>query len=300
MSENSQFQQPTQSDLQPGTQPTSKKQGFSKTVVALLIILAFVLIVGGMFFAFVGVIQPYQQHVQATATAQTQALQATETTRAHANATAAVLATASAYAMATVTSLQETYIQATNGSPTRNDTLSIQKGNNWDVVSNSGEGSCSFKDNAYHVKAQRPDYLYACFAATPNFSNFVYQVQMTILQGDYGGIIFRANGANSKYYYFRVGKNGAYDLSVSHDTTFTHDRLLKSGIAPSIITSGLNQPNLIAVLANGSNLYLYVNQKFLVQVRDKTYQLGQIGVFGGDFASRSGDVAFTNAKVWKI
>ena len=106
------------------------------------------------------------------------------------------------------------------------------------MISNSGEGSCSFKDNAYHATAQQPDYLYACFAATPNFSNFAYQVQMTILQGDYGGIIFRANGANSKYYYFRVSKDGAYDLSVSHDTTSTHDQLLKSGIAPSIITTG--------------------------------------------------------------
>jgi hypothetical protein len=258
------------------------------------------LIAGGMFIAFAGVIKPYQQHAQATATAQTQASQATETARAHANATAAVLATASAYAMATTTALQDTYIQATSGNPTRNDTLSSQKGNNWDVVSNSGEGSCSFKDNAYHVAAQQPDYLYACFAATPNFSNFAFQVQMTILQGDYGGIVFRANGASSKYYYFRVGKDGAYDLSVSHDTTSTHDQLLKSGIAPSIITIGLNQPNLIAVLASGSNLYLYVNQKFLVQVRDKTYQSGQIGVFGGDFASRSAGVAFTNVKVWKI
>jgi len=262
--------------------------------------LALVVIGGGMLFAFVGVIQPNQQHAQATATAQTIASQATETARTHANATAAVLATAKANTMATATALQEIYIQATRANPTLNDALSSQNGNNWDVISNSGEGSCSFKDNAYHATAQQPDYLYACFAATPSFSNFAYQVQMTILQGDYGGIIFRANGANSKYYYFRVGKGGAYDLSVSHDTTSTHDQLLKSGIAPSVIKTGLNQPNLVAVLANGSNLYLYVNQKFLAQVHDNTYQSGQIGVFGGDFASKSADVAYANAKVWKV
>ena len=262
--------------------------------------LAFVLIVGGMLFAFVGVIQPYQQHVQSTATAQTIASHATETARIFANATAAVLATANANAMASATAMQEPYIQATGGNPALNDSLHNQNGNKWDVVSNNGEGSCSFKDNAYHATAQLPDYLYACFAATPNFSNFAYQAQMTILQGDYGGIIFRANGANSKYYYFRVGKDGAYDLSVSHDTTSTHDQLLTSGNAPSIITTGLNQPNLVAVLANGSNLYLYVNQKFLAQVHDSMYQSGQIGVFGGDFASKSADVAFTNAKVWKV
>jgi hypothetical protein len=296
----SQFQQPSQSDLQPGTEPTSKQQRLSKTVAVILVLLALVLIGGGMLFAFVGVIEPHQQHVQATATAQTQASQATATARMHANATAAVQASASAYAMATTTTLQDTYIQATSGNPTLNNALSSQNGNNWDVVSNRGEGSCSFKDKAYHATAQQPDYLYACFDASPTFSNFAYQVQMTILQGDYGGIIFRANGANSKYYYLRVGKDGAYDLSVSHDTTSTHEQILKSGIAPSIITIGLNQPNLVEVLANGSNLYLYVNQKFLAQVHDNTYKSGQIGVFGGDFESRSADVTFTNVKVWRV
>ncbi len=300
MSFHSQFQQSSQPDLRQGTEPSPHHKGFSKTVIVGLVMLALVLIGGGILFAFVGIIQPYQKHVQATATAQTQALQATEVARTHAKATAAVLATASAYVEATATAMQELYIQATSGNPALNNSLHSQNGNNWDVVNNSGEGSCSFKENAYHVTAQQTDYLYACFAATPYFSNFAYQVQMTILQGDFGGIIFRANGANSKYYYFRVGKDGAYDLSVSHDTTSTHDQLLKSGIAPSIITTGLNQPNLIAVLAKGSNLYFYVNQKFLAQIHDSTYQSGQIGVFGGDFASTSADASFTNVRVWKI
>jgi hypothetical protein len=296
----SQFQQPSQQDLRPGTSSTPKRQGLSKTVAIVLVLLAFVLIGGGVLFTFVGVIKPNQQHAQATATAQRIASQATETTQAHANATAAVLASAIANATATATAIENVYIRATSRNPALNDALSSQNGNNWDVVSNSGEGSCSFNVNAYHSIAQQPDYLYACFAATTNFSNFAYQVQMTILQGDFGGIIFRANGANSRYYYFRVGKDGAYDLSVSHDTTSTHDQVLKSGNAPSVITTGLNQPNLVAILANGSNLYLYVNQKFLAQVHDNTFQSGQIGVFGGTFASKSADVAFTHVKVWKI
>jgi hypothetical protein len=294
------FQQPSQSDLQAGTGPTSKRHGFSKPVIVGLVMLALALIGGGMLFAFAGIIQPYQKRLQATATAQTQALQATEVARTHAKATAAVLATASANEMATAIAMQELYIQATSGNPALNDSLHSQNGNKWDVVNTRGEGSCSFKDNAYHATAQQPDYLFACFATTPSFSNFAYQVQMTILQGDYGGIIFRATGVNSKYYYLRVGKDGAYDLSVSHETNSTHDQILKSGIASSMITTGLHQPNLVAVLANGSNLYLYLNQKFLVQIHDNTYQLGQIGVFGGDFASTSADVAFANVKVWRI
>jgi hypothetical protein len=290
----------SQQPPQPGTGPQAKQQGISKGVVALLVALALVLIGGGILFAFVGVIQPNQQHVQATATAQTKAAQAAGTAQANANATAAARATATANAIATTTAFQGIYTQATSGNPTLNDPLSGQDGNNWDVVSTNGEGRCTFKGNAYHAAAKQSDYFYACFAATRNFSNFAYQVQMIIMQGDYGGIIFRADGANSRYYYFRIGKDGAYDLTASHDTTFSHDQLLKSGNAPSIIKSGLNQPNLVAVVASGNNLYLYVNQKFLAQVNDNTYKSGQIGVFGGDFTSKSADVAFTHAQVWSM
>jgi DnaJ-like protein len=282
-------QQPSQPGFQPTTGPKQKKPGISKGLITLLIVLALALIGGGIVFAYVGVIQPNQQHAQATATAQ-----------AHTNATAAVLATVTAQSVATTTALQSIYTQATSGNPTLNDPLSGQDGNNWDEASTSGEGSCKFSGNAYHAGAQQSDYFYACFASTPTFSNFAYQVQMTIIQGDYGGIIFRANGANSKYYYFRIGKDGAYDLTVSHDNTFSHDQLLKSGNAPSIIKTGLNQTNLVTVVAKGSDLYLFVNQKFLDQESDSTYKSGQIGVFGGDFASKSADIAYTNAQVWTI
>ena len=138
MSFHSQFQQPSQPDFQPGTESTSKRQGFSKTIAVILIVLALALIGGGMLFAFVGVIQPYQQHAQATATAQTIASQATGTARTYANATAAVLATANANITATAITLQDSYIQATRGTPALNDALNVQNGNNWDVVRKVG------------------------------------------------------------------------------------------------------------------------------------------------------------------
>lgn len=215
MSFRSQLQQPSQPDLQQSTQPSSKRKGRSKTVTVGLVMLALALISGGMFFAFVGVIQPHQKHVQVIATEQAQALQATEVARTHVKATAAVLATASAYAITTTTATQEFYTQATSGNLTLNDSLQGQNSTKWDVVNNSGDGSCSFKDNAYHAATLQANYLYGCFATTSNFANFAYQVQMTIVQGDYGGIIFRANGVNAKYYYFRVGKDGV-TISLFH------------------------------------------------------------------------------------
>jgi DnaJ C terminal domain len=292
--------QPSQPGFEPSTGPKPKKPGISTGVLVLLIVLVLLLIGGGVLFAYVGVIQPNQQHVQATATAQALNTQATGTAQANANATAAVQATGTAQAAATTTALQGIYTQVTSGNPALNDPLSGQDGNNWDVGSANGQGSCKFSGNAYHAGAQQSNYFYACFAETPTFSNLAYQVQMTIIQGDYGGIIFHADSTNSKYYYYRIGKDGAYDLTVSTDTSFAHDRLLKSGNASSIIKTGLNQPNLVAVVAKGSDLYLFVNQQYLDKVSDSTYKSGQIGIFGGNFTSTSADVAFTNAKVWTL
>ena len=78
-------QQPSQPGLQPTTGPKPQKPGISKGLIALLVALAVLLIGGGILFAYVGVIQPNQQHAQATATAQTEFARATGTQGVHAS-----------------------------------------------------------------------------------------------------------------------------------------------------------------------------------------------------------------------
>ncbi|HLJ32148.1 MAG TPA: hypothetical protein VKU38_00785, partial [Ktedonobacteraceae bacterium] len=59
-----------------------------------------------------------------------------------------------------------------------------------------------------------------------------------------------------------------------------------------------NQTNTIAILARGSNIYLYTNNQFITQFTDSSSATGAIGVFGVDNSSGL-DVAFTNAEVWR-
>ena len=66
-----------------------------------------------------------------------------------------------------------------------------------------------------------------------------------------------------------------------------------------MINTGLNQSNLIAAVASGSTIDLYVNLHHIDSVSDSTYTSGQIGVV----AFSTGDpteVAFNNAKVWGL
>jgi hypothetical protein len=65
------------------------------------------------------------------------------------------------------------------------------------------------------------------------------------------------------------------------------------------ITKGLEKSNLLAVVAVGNTISLYVNNHLLVTVTDNTYSSGQIGVAAAE-NSNATDVVFSNAKVWKI
>jgi hypothetical protein len=65
------------------------------------------------------------------------------------------------------------------------------------------------------------------------------------------------------------------------------------------INKGQGKSNLLAVVAVGNTISLYVNNNFLVKVTDSTYSSGQIGVAAAE-NSNATDVVFSNAKVWKM
>ena len=137
-----------------------------------------------------------------------------------------------------------------------------------------------------------------CIAEAPTFSNFAFQVQMTITQGDEGGIIFRADPVNSKFYLFRISQNGAYDLYLYVDNQGTHAKNLLSN-SSTLIKQGQNQTNTITVVAQGSNIFFYINGQYLDNVSNNTFSSGKIGVFG-ESNTNSTDVAFSNAQVWQL
>ncbi len=217
------------------------------------------------------------------------------------NATATAQASATAAASATATALQAIYSQATSGNPTLNDSLNAPGNNSWDrlAASNStASGSCAYTGGAYHSNMPTKGYFQPCYAQTPTFSNFAYQVQMTITQGDEGGILFRANPANSKFYLFRISQSGAYDLYLYIDNQGTHAKNLLSN-SSALIKQGLNQTNTITVVARGGNLYFYINGQYLDSVSNNMFTSGKIGVFG-ESNNNPTDVAFNNAQVWTV
>jgi hypothetical protein len=292
-----------------------KKRGISAGITVLIVMLVVLLIAVSLFVYYTGVYQP-QIHAQATATAQTQvagttSAQITETAQANGQATvnamntaqaigaasATAAASTTAAASATAGALQNIYTQATSGTPTVTDPLSAQDSNNWDeFTTNSSGGSCGFSAGAYHSIMTAKGFFQPCYSQI-TVSNFALQVQMMLVQGDEGGVIFRGNNSASTFYLFRISQSGAYDLYLYVDSQGSHARHLLSG-SSGIINTG-NQTNTITVIANGGNLYFYVNQQYLNGTSDTNYSSGQVALLG-ESDTNSTDVAFSNLKIWTI
>jgi hypothetical protein len=162
----------------------------------------------------------------------------------------------------------------------------------WDQRSSS----CQFSNNAYYASTSVNSYNFFCVAYGTNFSNFAYEVRMTILKGDAGGLFFRGDADNSKFYYFRIDPTGYFRLIIFTGHT-SADTLAEGTI--SAFHTGLGQSNLIAVVAQKDHLALYVNHQLIKAVTDSTLSQGQIGLVASDY-SHPTEVAFADAKVWKL
>ncbi len=274
----------------------------------LLIALALLIMFSGFGLIYYSTVyRPNQLHMEATATVQTLQTrdahatatanaQATGTAVAIANATATAQAVATANVIATTTALQNIYTSATQGSPALNESLGSNTGSNWDEDQAQGGGGCAFTGGTYHSSIDTKGFYFACTAQNTNFANFAFQVQMTILNGDGGGLLFRANSSAVHFYLLSFTHDGAFDLFVSKDQNHSTD--LNFGNS-SAIKKGIGQTNLVTVVVRGSSIYFYVNKQYVGSVNDNTYKSGQIGVFA-DARTAATAVAFKNVLVWKL
>lgn len=238
-----------------------------------------------------------QANASSTANAHATATQvANVTATANANATATRIAnvTATANTNATATQIVNlSYANAIAGTTAVDDSLQANSTNNWDTTYASGYGGCTFTQGAYHSIVQK-NTRSPCFAQATNFSNFAYECQMTIVAGDQGGIAFRANKDNGAFYYFHINISGVYGLDIYSNNSLS--KSLASGFNPAIKTA-LNQVNVLTVVAIGNTLTLYVNKVKVASATDPTYTSGQIGVVAEDTGNPS-DMVFSNARVW--
>ena len=150
-----------------------------------------------------------------------------------------------------------------------------------------------------------------CFTDAYNFTNFIYETNMTVTEGDCGGLLFRAIEQQSQAYLFLLcPQSSSYGLYYSGGNFFiSHLFVAPTCTAPNGATQctlasstagAINRgTNLLAVVADGSALTIYVNSVLLTSVTDQHFTAGHIGVAADSLQSAT-TVIFSNMKVWTL
>ncbi len=153
------------------------------------------------------------------------------------------------------------------------DPLKSNSSGYWHVSSHGlagNEGICTFANDVYEVITIKSD-LHRCINNIIDYTAFAAEVRMTIVNGDEGGIEFREDYNTGNYYLFWISSAGTYGLEIWENGTFS--QTLSSGSSAAIST-GLNQPNIIAVVAQGNTFHLYVNDQLINAASDKASSYG--------------------------
>jgi hypothetical protein len=179
------------------------------------------------------------------------------------------------------------------------------KGNKWDEQTLNGTNGdtnvyvCGFSGGAYHLTTTSSGLF--CNPEAPNlvFSNVAFEAKMTILKGDMAGVGVRWNQKGASGYLFEITTQGGYVLEgINLSGNGLPYTILRQG-GDASIKQGLNQINLIALVANGTTLSAYVNNQLVATAQDSTYSQGQLAVYG-EGVNQASNVVASDARVWKI
>lgn len=194
--------------------------------------------------------------------------------------------------------------------PAIDDTLQNDNaGYGW-TTGSSATGNCRFVQGQYLLLDAPAEGTGGIDCHTTNqstsvFSNFVYQIEMTILTGlddsanSATGPTFRVNTAGTGQEY-QVTFDVFGDWSVSVDSTaLTSMTSVPCSNPCPYFHTGLNQPNFITIEAVGNSITVQINGHTLGSFVDATYTSGFIGV-GLYPGNDNGSVAFNDLRVWQI
>nr|BBH92664.1 hypothetical protein KTA_08630 [Thermogemmatispora argillosa] len=156
---------------------------------------------------------------------------------------------------------------------------------------------CAFQAGAYHVMAQDPRFFEKCSNGL-SYRDFALEVTMSIVKGDQGGLLFRGDIDKDTYYLFQIDTSGFCSLFA-----YTGNGNEAQELARSIALSferGQGSTNLLALVARGSSLTLYLNHEPVIKVTDGRYRLGQVALLAVPFADegQETEVSYRHLKVW--
>ncbi|HEX7734912.1 MAG TPA: protein kinase [Ktedonobacteraceae bacterium] len=184
--------------------------------------------------------------------------------------------------------------------PTLSFTDPLSQPNMWQSVQNNQltNGYCLFEQGTYHASSNVPGSYTLCPASArqPSTSDMTFEVQMQIVHGACGGVLFRGDFQQGNFYYFDVCYDGLHYL-----TTYAGFKLLQKlpvqGAALTALQKDAQATITIGIVAQGTALTFFLNGQQVDQLTDSTYTSGQIALFCFDINDPT-EVIFSNARLW--
>lgn len=246
--------------------------------------------------------QSTQFALNATTTAQAQSTaNANATVQAQKTAQAIVNIGATATASVIISNPVPRYMTtsgAVQGTLTTYDTLG--KKGQWDAQQDSNGDNCQFSNNSSYIVEQIANGFFYCTSLSM-VKNFAFEVEMTIIQGNCGGVLFRVDHTNNRLlgYYFQICQNGDYKLLRLVDNVLTDATVLGEGNSTAF--NSVNPVNTIAVVAEGGSITPYINGSAvsIYTQEDNTYSQGYLAL-AATATSITTQVEFSNARVWTL
>ncbi len=182
---------------------------------------------------------------------------------------------------------QQIFQSVTTLTPDLAASITTANATNWQKMQGKNY-SCGLKGGSYTISLITQNTFMPCIRLNTVGHNFAYQVDMTVTQGDGGGIVGREVGTNGLR--FRVSSDGTFDL-VNGQTT------LIPSTSSSAIKQG-KQTNTLLMTVEDRVIYLYVNGQYLGHANDTFTGGGYFGLMAVDFGNTT-IVNYQNVKIWQ-
>jgi hypothetical protein len=122
---------------------------------------------------------------------------------------------------------------------------------------------------------------------------------MVVKQGSetFAGLAFRASSLKTELYRFYLDFYPYYNFTTENNGDLIGPSLSQRS---PFLTNISGRFYLLTVIAQGSNFYLYINDKYLTHITESTYPSGSIGLFASRNNLAETVVSFQHAKVWML